>query len=182
MFKPVWDTGRGVISWQGVRREESRARSLLPKFQRMQDPGGKLVVYRPLIDWSLSDVWAIISRHNIKPNPLYAQGFKRVGCFPCIMSRKAEVRKIAEKYPEQIERIAAWEAKVTEASKHSMSTFFPVAGRVGRAGGIHHTTHGIHEVVKWSKTSRGGRQYTLTPQDESEAEFGTACHEWGVCE
>lgn len=36
----------------------------------------------PIIDWSVSDVKEFVGDENL--NPLYAQGFDRVGCFPCL--------------------------------------------------------------------------------------------------
>ncbi len=78
---PLLDEGHKVISWQGVRSEESPERALLPE---REDTGGGLFNYRPLLAWSAEDVFRMHDRHGIKPNPLYKQGMGRVGCMPCI--------------------------------------------------------------------------------------------------
>src|ERR1043165_2798728 len=71
-------------------------------------------VWRPLIHWTLDEVIAIHKRHDVKPNKLYLMGMDRVGCWPCINSNKAEVRKIAELDPAKIEDIRALEAEVRD--------------------------------------------------------------------
>jgi 3'-phosphoadenosine 5'-phosphosulfate sulfotransferase (PAPS reductase)/FAD synthetase len=37
----------------------------------------------PVLDWSSQDVFDLLGD---EVNPLYAQGFDRVGCFPCLAS------------------------------------------------------------------------------------------------
>ena len=59
---PILKSGRSVISWQGVRAEESPYRRDLVRWQRMQTPPGtpkfaRLVTFRPLLDWTVRDVW-----------------------------------------------------------------------------------------------------------------------------
>ena len=49
---------------------------------------GKRVV-NPIIDWTDDDVWEFIGLRHIVANPLYAMGYKRVGCVGCPMSSKA---------------------------------------------------------------------------------------------
>lgn len=126
VYSEAWDAGDTAISWQGVRREESLARQDLPRFQWLQWRSKKsILAFRPLLDWKLQDVWDMHVKHGIARNPLYDHGFGRVGCFPCIMCTKAEVRLIAEKFPEHIDRLEAWEKLITSISKTGYSTFFP---------------------------------------------------------
>ena len=80
------------------------------------------------------------------PNPLYALGFERVGCFPCIHARKSELNLLPE---------WAWD-RLAWYEKEVGSTWFPPNVLPG-ASGI--TT--IEEVREWCKTSRGGVQYDL---------------------
>lgn len=42
----------------------------------------------PIIDWTDKDVWDYISEQKIEVNPLYCEGFKRVGCVGCPMAGK----------------------------------------------------------------------------------------------
>lgn len=42
----------------------------------------------PIIDWTDEDVWGYIADQKIDVNPLYCEGFKRVGCIGCPMAGK----------------------------------------------------------------------------------------------
>ena len=184
-YRPLLMAGIDVESWQGVRREESLARRDLPERQRLLANGvpksapGRLTAYRPLLDWSLSDVWRMHRKHGIDRNPLYDVGSSRVGCMPCVMAGKLDLRVVAERHPDQIERVAEWERIVGSVSKNAEgeATFFPPRKSVGSG------RSDIHAVGEWSKTTRGGRSIDLIPLDDIlAAEFGTACGEYNACE
>lgn len=96
-----------VIAVTGVRAQESIARSKL--LEREFDWTIGAEVWRPILKWTIEDVWAIHKKYGISPNPMYAKGAARVGCAPCIFSRKSEIRMLAREYPERIERIARHE-------------------------------------------------------------------------
>lgn len=144
--------GDTVVSWQGVRRDESHARRNAKKFEKI---GPRMYAYRPIVEWTADDVFAYCEQHGIKPNPLYLQGMGRVGCMPCINAGKAELSAIASRFPSHIERIDEWEKKVSLCSKHGFSTFFHKA-----EGGDHSqdifSKAKIHQTIEWSKTTRGG--------------------------
>jgi len=72
---------------------------------------------RPIFDWSAIQTLDYIRDNGQLPNPLYYQGFSRVGCFPCIMSKHSELRLIYENHPEQ------W-AHLKNIEKETGSTFF----------------------------------------------------------
>ena len=74
-------------------------------------------VWRPVFDWTAQQVIDYILDNGLEPNPLYKMGFKRVGCFPCIMSGNQEIYQITERFPERITEIAEYE-------KECKSSFF----------------------------------------------------------
>lgn len=200
MQKPLLQAGQTLISWQGVRREESLARSGLPRLQRInpvplsfskaeRDIGEtwKAYAYRPLIEWTTAQVFSFHTRHGVPWNPLYDAGMGRVGCMPCIMCKKSEMRAIAERFPDHIDRIEGWEALVSDVSKWGRSTFFSVTDDPILADGWDQEGYdwslsrtGIRSRVEWSRTSRGGRQYDGLAL--MKADFNTSCNEWGACE
>lgn len=166
------DKGYGVISWQGVRREESLARRNAKKMERV---GPRMWIFRPIVDWSAVDVFSYCASRGLDPNPLYKQGMARVGCMPCINVSKAELNQIASRFPEHIERIAEWERLVASASKRQAATFIPAPGiRIKDA-----KEHGIHSVVEWSRTTRGGRQFDLLG---GLADTTACASAYGLCE
>lgn len=146
-----------VLQWLGIRADESRNRAKQPRFNRHESGS---MVWRPIFRWSVDDVWAQHRRHGLEPNPLYSQGMGRVGCMPCVNCRKDELRQIAERFPEHIDRIRRWEEIVAAANKRRSATFFPAVTDptdVDRPGAYSR----IDTLVEWSRTSRGGRQFAM---------------------
>lgn len=85
--------GVETASAMGVRGEESEKRARMAEWEDSDEWSGW--TWRPLIRWSVQEVLAIHHRHGVPVNPLYRRGHDRVGCFPCIYSRKDEIRLIA---------------------------------------------------------------------------------------
>jgi len=168
------DAGHIVVSWQGVRRDESINRRNVKRFEAS---GGGLYSLRPIADWTAKQVFAYCSAKGIQPNPLYLQGMTRVGCMPCINVSKPELRAIAQRFPEHPARIAEWERLVGAASKRGFSTFMTDAHDAQDRRQIF-TDLNIWSRIEWAKTTRGGQQYNLLPLPES-SQCSSA---YGLCE
>jgi 3'-phosphoadenosine 5'-phosphosulfate sulfotransferase (PAPS reductase)/FAD synthetase len=174
--------GAETVSVVGIRADESVARRDALAFEDCDRWGG--FVWRPIVDWTVSDVIAIHRRHGVAMNPLYHRGHNRVGCYPCIFANKEEIMLTADASPARIAEIRALEAETTvmraernEAkpgrySNTQGSYFQATPGRTNKSGYAP-----IDEVVAWSRTSRGGRQLPLlAPPPEG------GCFRWGMCE
>ena len=196
--RPCLAAGNTVISWQGVRAQESFERSLLPPLQRLakhDDLPGRFYAYRPILNWTLEEVFAYADRFGVPRNILYGLGLSRVGCFPCINASKREISLVDRVFPEQIARLEAWERLVSEASKRGNSTFFTLVndplmseevayeealtGHKKLPGTYTLEQFGVRRMVEWAKTTRGGRQYDLFPDRPTEA---PSCAMQGACE
>lgn len=124
---------------------------------------------RPVFDWSAQQVIDYILDAGLEPNPLYRMGYKRVGCWPCVMANKRDILNIARQAPERIDEIAGLE-------KELHSTFF-------RSGSIpaHAITSGnqypnIYNVVRYVE----GQHATGSLFDDDTA---TSCMSYyGLCE
>lgn len=97
LIKEAIRTGEQIINYIGVRSDESAERRIRYKdadtslvmphdFMPSKYPkymGVKLGIRycTPIIDWSTEDVFSYLEGEE---NPLYAAGFDRVGCFPCL--------------------------------------------------------------------------------------------------
>lgn len=174
--KPLLDAGDDVISWQGVRRDESLRRSLLTEneLKETYKNGAELWNYRPILDWTADDCFAMHRKHGVKHNPLYEMGMGRVGCMPCINCRKDELNEISKRFPEVIDRIEQWEIAVKEASKQQAATFFAAPSDDSDWS----ATQTIRVFVDWSKTAHGGKQFDFIRMDD-----GPACTSiYGLCE
>jgi phosphoadenosine phosphosulfate reductase len=53
----------------------------------------------PIIDWSDDDVWAFLDSQGCKSNPLYAEGWKRIGCVGCPMASIGHRAKDFARWP-----------------------------------------------------------------------------------
>lgn len=181
---PLLDAGDDVISWQGVRADESLARRDLPENEAKATypSGATLWNYRPILKWTAEECFAMHKKHGIKHNPLYEQGMGRVGCMPCIHARKDELLAISQRFPEEIERVAEWERIVSGAAKRAMSTFFAATELGGTdSDTVNLKEHGIWAKVEWSKTSRGKDNFDLFRTDSIEP--GQLCSSiYGLCE
>lgn len=176
--------GKNILIATGVRHSESQERAKLAEFDF--DTYYACDVYRPLIDWTRGKVFHYIEKQGQFPNPLYSVGAQRVGCFPCIMSRKAEIRLISDRFPERIETIFGWEKKVGGGSSFFHASTAPARFRrtTYSARGIDYKVAGIWDIVDWSHTSRGGREYDSGPQQAFDfyEDAPTCANNSGACE
>ena len=185
VLKPIHESGLIGVSVLGVRADESKKRALSSPMEWKTFRGVTSLIWRPLLSWTVQDVMNLHAKHGLKPNPLYGFGLSRVGCLPCIFAQKAELRILAKRCPDGIERVAEWERVMGEASKSGESTFYPARDLGAGGPPWHHSTHGIHTAVEWSKTAHGGRKYVMDIfNDDGEAQraFNTACAAQGMCE
>lgn len=159
-----------IWSWQGVRSDESKRRSTYVEREGIEPDAQRVFAYRPILKWKAENVFAFHSFHGIKPNPLYMSGMGRVGCMPCVNATKEEIKNIAERFPEVIQRIIEWEKLVSEVSKQGSSTFFCATNdpTVSPGDNINFATHGIERMVEWSKTERGGRKMSIIATDATQ--------------
>lgn len=165
------DAGHRVLSWQGVRRDESLNRR---EAKKIENVGGGIWIFRPIVEWSALQVFEFCAERGIHPNPLYKQGMSRVGCMPCINVNKAELAQIARRFPKAIEEKAEWEKKVADCSKRMAATFIPAPGITPDQA----KNNTIWHVVEWAKTTRGGRQYDLLGDL---ADSTTCSSAYGLC-
>lgn len=161
-----WLMGFDVLNHSGVRCDESTERSLMPEY----DFNGFLQCQnrRPLLKWTLSDVWNAHRRYGLPINPLYGQGRHRVGCKLCCMSKKQDVRLTHTHHPETIDTYREWEQLVTvnSGAVNTYRSFFsrttvPMAQRskhVVSKDGKEWMIPTIDDVVRWSYTMHGGVQ------------------------
>lgn len=125
---------------QGIRSGESSARAKMEEecnyFKSYFQPNakGKKEIYRakdvrkwcssndasvlrPIFKWSAQEVIDCILNANQKPNPLYYKGYSRVGCFPCIMCRKGEIKQLMQD--------EAMKERLIQSEKIVGRSFFP---------------------------------------------------------
>ena len=120
------NTGYVITDWQGIRAEESKQRANMTERSLVltTETGGELWKYLPIHSWKASDCFEYLMRQGVKANPLYEDGFSHVGCFPCVNWKISELAILADKYPERVQEISAWE-HIVSASSGKPVTFYP---------------------------------------------------------
>lgn len=82
--------GQTIINVTGVRRQESAARSKATIAS--PDADGRIWSWRPIVDWSEQEVFALIDESGLPPHPAYRVfGMGRVSCRFCIMSNLGDL-------------------------------------------------------------------------------------------
>lgn len=154
--------GETFCRYTGVRRDESQARKDAP-FETW-DTWFDCELFYPIADWTKQMCFDYIKAHSEQINPLYAMGFGRVGCMPCINSGKEDLINIDVRRPEAI-------AKVHKLEAETGRTFFaPMVPGMA--------TNDLDAVLAWAKTKRGGRQSTFDVMFDR-----PACEsKYGLCE
>lgn len=151
--------------FQGVRRGESKRRSTRQCiawngfFDCME--------YLPLCYKSEEWVFDYLKEKDVPPNPLYALGYGRVGCFPCIHANKTELSLLPD---------WAWDRLMFYESLVGTTWFGPNTVPGKPKGYI----NSIDEVREWCKTSWGGKQYDIFKS--ADKEDAPSCFSSWVCE
>ena len=99
----------------GERAEESKARSNYPCWESHRSDarngrlGRHIDHWRPIHDWSESQVWEIIERWRINPDPAYYLGFSRCSCLSCIFGNDNQWASIELINPAGLKKITSYE-------------------------------------------------------------------------
>ena len=154
------------INAVGLRRQESFKRSLLDDIQEQDEA----TTWRPILNLNENDVIDLHHKYNVPPNPLYLKGYTRVGCYPCIYSRKDEIKLLSIDDPQRIKQIQHLEERVSKLRDQKKRATFFKSRRKDKE------PQSIVDVVEWSK----GKDRDLAHSQQKLEEDG--CMRWGLCE
>ena len=116
---------RNPVLIMGERREESKSRAQLTQF----DPNDstfndriefKIPNYRPVLDWSMRQVFSFLHEHNVSLHPAYRYA-TRVGCWCCPLGSPDTVMNFCRLYPRQAQRWANLEREIRHTWQHRQS-------------------------------------------------------------
>lgn len=133
------------IMFTGLRAGESFRRSFRQPFEYNTYFDCESV--NPMLYMSEDDIFSFLEEKGVPPNPLYALGYGRVGCFPCIHANKNELSLLPDWAWDKLE---VWEKRI------GRTWFGPGTLPKGQS-----YIPSINEVREWRKTVRGGKQYDL---------------------
>lgn len=153
--------------FSGIRQGESLARENKYKNPFTWNTYFDCEYILPLLYETEESIFKFLEDKGVPPNPLYALGYGRVGCFPCIHANKTELSLLPDW---AWDKLAYWES---------------VLGRTWFAPGTlpKGSSHipSIEDVRNWCKTTRGGKQYDLFKQIDV-ADAPSCMSTWGICE
>jgi phosphoadenosine phosphosulfate reductase len=70
-----------VACWvTGLRCTEGRTRT---DFQEIEERDKGLIKLNPILIWYEREIWQYLAIHQVPVNPLYAAGYRSLGCEPC---------------------------------------------------------------------------------------------------
>lgn len=151
-----WIMHTGMRGGESVRRSKYQPFSYNDFFDCMS--------VLPMLYNTEEDEFALLAEKGVPPNPLYALGYGRVGCFPCIHANKQQLVLL----PDWVwDKLAYWESKI------GRTWFGP-----GTVPGVHIPS--VDQVRDWCKTSHGGKQFDMfrtAPEDAPSCMTG-----WIACE
>lgn len=182
--------GQEVVNTVGIRAAESPARADAAEWDWSKALDCE--VWRPIVRWTEQDVIDIHRRHGLSPNPLYLLGARRVGCWPCIFSRKSEVRLMAETDPARLVKLRVLEQEVGDlVEDRAKSRGKTLANRPSwfqnpttqrrPDGSRDGSCWPIDRVVAWSRSEPRGK-ISLDRDEFLLAGNQEGCARWGYCE
>lgn len=77
-----------VACWvTGLRCTEGRTRT---NFKEIEERDEGLVKLNPILIWYEREVWEYLALNSVHVNPLYAKGYRSLGCWPCTKIAQGE--------------------------------------------------------------------------------------------
>jgi phosphoadenosine phosphosulfate reductase len=104
------ELGGHSLSFMGQRKLESFQRSIEPRVTSNPWVPGQTSA-NPIQNWNALEVWLYIFREKAPFNPLYNEGYHRMGCYLCPSSPLAELASLKDTHPELHSR---WNDKLGE--------------------------------------------------------------------
>ena len=107
--------GIKTLLLSGERGEESKARAgyAINEPDRSDNRDGRkareIQRWRPIRDWSESEVWAILEKYKVKAHPAYYLGFSRCSCQFCIFGNANQFKSAQAISPDRFEKLAQYE-------------------------------------------------------------------------
>ncbi|MFZ6030248.1 MAG: phosphoadenylyl-sulfate reductase [Chloroflexota bacterium] len=79
--QPMQKAMHGLHGWiSGIRRDQTRDRAHAQILELQKDG---LVKINPLLNWSGKDIQEYMEVHKLPQHPLFAKGYRSIGCAPC---------------------------------------------------------------------------------------------------
>lgn len=125
--------GKGVLTFDGIRKIESSRRSKYASVTIKQKIQHQILA-SPIIDWSDTELWLYILARNIDFSLAYKFGFTRIGCMYCPFEKKSQFMLSSLKYKKEIEKWDTFLESFAKKIKYKDVAKFKDYGWKARAG------------------------------------------------
>lgn len=117
------DRNTKYVVCTGERRAESVSRSKYKKIDLHTSNSQKreVIHFRPIIDFSDAEVWALMEKYKIQSHPSYMLGWGRCSCQLCIFGSPAIWATINEIDPQKIDEIERLEIELNHTLHHKQT-------------------------------------------------------------
>lgn len=97
----------GCLTFVGQRKYESEIRANSEHIWKNPSVGNQIAA-TPIQNWTALHVWLYLFWKKAKYNPLYEEGFDRIGCWLCPSASMADFSRLSEIHPELYERLGKY--------------------------------------------------------------------------
>ena len=87
-----------ILTIDGSRKLESFARANLEYTRQSGFIDAQTNLF-PILDWNSIDIWSYIFLNDVLYNPMYEEGFERIGCYMCPSALNSEFLRVKELHP-----------------------------------------------------------------------------------
>jgi phosphoadenosine phosphosulfate reductase len=129
----------------GIRADESRLRTQRYTSVIETCHTKNISKVYPILDWTENEIWEYIKQNSLPVNPLYLQGYKRIGCIACPLAPANMKRDIENNthfykmlHKTIIEYLNLTKSKLVSKGKHAGSLNF-----------FHRNNMNVDEVIAW---------------------------------
>jgi len=92
------ELNKEVLSFDGIRKSESRSRARFERSRKNTKIIRQHSAY-PIFEWSDFEVWLYLLFRKIPMNPLYQEGYTRIGCWACPNNGKFDDFLLSKTHP-----------------------------------------------------------------------------------
>lgn len=114
-LKILGDRPVRVLSCMGHRAQESPKRAKMPEFEfnKRASCGSRHVdTWRPILSWTVEQVWERIRTSGVEHHPAYDLGMPRLSCIFCIFAPKAALMVAGKHNPQLLAEYVRVEKKI----------------------------------------------------------------------
>ena len=113
-----------ILSITGERRQESSHRAKLAEIEphkTLTAGNRKVTMWRPILDYTLDDVWSYIRETGLPRHIAYDKGNERLSCAMCVLATEADIRRGAAECPDMRDHFLRIERETGHTFKNGKS-------------------------------------------------------------